>query len=268
MIKVYIIYYYLNIQTNLILLNVSKEVSIIDNKGKKKLSIAILLVVLIFVFERYKVIVDESKLLKVAMLDSGVENELQYNKVISFNYTNHGTEAIDDLDHGLFVADAIFKDLDTEFRNQIIFYNLKVINSDGKAKLSNVIDAIEKCIEEKVDVINISCGFTRDDEKLKAVIDKAIENDIIIIASAGNKFGMNADYPARYSKVISVASVNTEGESSEFNAIGKIDFTALGETNNSKRSGTSFSAPIVTNKVLKHIKETGNLENYDEIMRF
>ncbi|EAD5154133.1 hypothetical protein EQB18_15130, partial [Listeria monocytogenes] len=219
-------------------------------------------------FVLYKMMVEESRPLKVAMIDSGIDSGFQHSKVTSINFINQNEDAVDELGHGLFVADAIFKDLDNEFRNQIVFYNLKVINSDGKAKLSNVIEAIEKCIEEKVDIINISCGFSRGDEKLKATIDKAIENDIIIVAAAGNKFGMNADYPARYSKVISVASINTDGESSKFNAVGKIDFTALGEANSGERSGTSFSAPIVTNKILQRFEETGDLENYDEIMRF
>ena len=49
-----------------------------------------------------------------------------------------------------------------------------------------MIKGIEKAIEYKVDIINISIGCLKDDEELKSVIKKAWDNNIIIVSSAGN----------------------------------------------------------------------------------
>ncbi|MBN6887496.1 S8 family serine peptidase [Cytobacillus horneckiae] len=128
-------------------------------------------------------------------------------------------------------------------------YNVKVLDENGRGNANNLIKGIKWCIDNDIDLINISFGYQKDNKKLKDIIDKAISKNIIIVAAAGNTYGFKTDYPANYNNVISVTSLDKELQRSSFAALGKIDFALPGEEilstdNNGDYSlfeGTSFA---------------------------
>lgn len=151
--------------------------------------------------------------MRIAIVDSGINKDhedLAGTVVKEFNVINKGEQIRDELGHGTAIAGIIA----AQDNNMGIIgiapsteiYDVKVLDDEGKGNVDHFIEAIEWCIEEQIDIINISFGFQTDNDELKQTIDKAISKDIIIVASAGNNYGMKTDYPAKYENVISIVS--------------------------------------------------------------
>ena len=90
-------------------------------------------------------------------------------------------------------------------------FSIKAFNKAGKGKVSNVIKAIDWAIQNKIQIINISSSFEKDNQDLHNEIIKAAKAGILIVAAATDNSD-NAGYPARYTEVISVGSVNEQNE--------------------------------------------------------
>ncbi|MGE7586495.1 S8 family serine peptidase [Peribacillus sp. NPDC101480] len=212
---------------------------------------------------------------KVAILDSGINDKhpaLRGQIVAKYNVINKSKYTKDKYGHGTSIAGIIAakqNDETVQGINPLIeIYDVKVIDDQGGGEVSHVIEGIKWSMDKKVDLINISFGFKQDVPELRKVVDEAIERGIIIIASAGNNYGLNLDFPARYENVISVGSINKKLESSSFNSIGEIDIFAPGEgilvfQNDNKavlEDGSSLATAYVTgvlslNSILKHNKQ-------------
>lgn len=88
-----------------------------------------------------------------------------------------------------------------------------------------------------------------------------MKEDIIIVASSGNNYGLYIDYPARYEGVISVSSLKSNDEKVYKSELGKIDLVDYGMkvkgTNVNGEidyfSGTSFATATVTKKIINLI---------------
>ena len=194
---------------------------------------------------------------KIAIIDSGIDDKkANVNVVERFN-----DGAKDSNGHGTAIASIIaskkkpFNNFEGVIQNTEI-YDVNVLNKHGKANIKDIVEGIEWSIKKQVDIINMSFGIEKDDSDLREAIRLALENNVVIIAAAGNKMGLNADYPAKYEGVISISSVNKELELDPYAAKGKIDYVAPGvdvqaikirEMNIQKKlSGTSFATAYAT----------------------
>jgi subtilisin family serine protease len=87
-------------------------------------------------------------------------------------------------------------------------------------------------IQQKVNIISISWGTTDDVPSITAALNRAIENNILIFASASND-GANFDitFPARLRGVFCIGSADGKGHPSSFNPPkeGPEKYSALGE---------------------------------------
>lgn len=214
--------------------------------------------------------IHSNKTIKVAILDSGIDDSqspLSGRVIKSYNAINGGTNTTDKYGHGTAIAGIIAAE-PNEGTIQGVFptaelYDVKVLNDKGGGKIPDVVEGIKWSIEQKVDIINLSFGFQKDDQRLKKAIDEALGNNIIVIAAAGNTLGLSTDYPARYKKVISVSSIDKEMNRDIFAAKGKVDFMAPGVTipvlTNSGSvnlvSGTSFATAFATGIVASYISK-------------
>ena len=199
--------------------------------------------------------------IKIAIVDSGINKshpDLNLYSGNSINFVDENMSIKDDFNHGTAVA-GIISAQNNDFgivgvANKSEIFDLKVLNNEGKGEVKDLINALEWCIENQIDIINISFGFQSSNEELHKVIKKAYERNIVIVASAGNTYGLGVDYPARYNEVISVNSINENNQLLNSSAYGKIDFVAPGlnilSTDNqgdySYFTGTSFSSAYVT----------------------
>lgn len=199
--------------------------------------------------------------IKIAILDSGINESheaLQGQITKKYNAIDKSSITNDNLGHGTQIASIIAakqNNVNGQGVNPYVeIYDVKVFDNAGGGQIEHVVDGFEWSIENKVDIINLSFGFKHDLPELKEIVDKAIENNIIIVASAGNNSGLGADYPAYYENVISVGSINNKFEISDFNSYGKIDIYAPGENiivigndgESSIDNGASFATAYVT----------------------
>ncbi|ASB89286.1 Subtilisin [Bacillus sonorensis] len=215
---------------------------------------------------------------KVALLDSGVNSSLSFFKnssIISYDAINNKPTTTDSLGHGTAIASILLAPANKRTVHgvspNVKLFDVKVLNDKGGGDIDDVINGIDWSIKQDVDIINLSFGFQKDDKKLKHAIDKAIEKNIIVIASAGNTLGLSADYPAKYQNVISVSSVDKNLRRDKFAAKGKVDFVAPGVqipvlTHSGKLEtvdGTSFATAFVTGIVSNILSKNPEYERKD-----
>lgn len=188
----------------------------------------------------------------IAIIDTGIAFHEDLSSCIlnGKNFTDEGnSQNINDNNgHGTHVAGIIHKN--TEDAKLLI---IKVLDRYGNGMAGSIAEGIYFAIENKVDMINISIGIDYDDKILYEAIKEANNNNILVIAASGNN--KKIEYPARYSEVISVGSLDKNNNISEYSS-SECDEYFLGEDiystylNNSYEnlSGTSMSCAFITAK--------------------
>lgn len=207
---------------------------------------------------------------KVAILDSGINREhedLKGKVVEEFNAINPTQPPYDTYGHGTAIAGIIAaSDNEIGIRGvspNVEIYSVKVLDDKGRGKVRDLVRGIRWCIDNRVQVMNISFGMSSDNSELRKAIETAINSGIIVVAAAGNNYGGKTDYPANYKDVISVTAVNSNYKMTSFSARGKVDFSAPGVdilTTSSNGgygmySGTSLAAAYVTGIVAIILEE-------------
>lgn len=203
---------------------------------------------------------------KIAVMDTGVTATEDIDVAGRINFIQ-GEEDVDPLyedvsGHGTAVASVIAaKDNEigiTGVNPNAELYSVKVLNDDKQASLSGIIKGIYWCIENDIDIINMSFGTTVKSEILEQVIKEADNAGILMIAAAGNlgeKDGESTvEYPAAFDEVMAVGAMNPQGEVSDMSSVGaEIELMAPGESVLATgyyneiicTDGTSMAAPHV-----------------------
>lgn len=212
---------------------------------------------------------------KVAILDSGVNKshpDLVGKIKEEYNAINIDEPTTDNLGHGTGIAGIIAANDNNEgilgIAPNAEIYSVKVLSDSGKGNVESLIKGIEWCISNHIDIINISFGVESNNSQLEQIVNTAIENNIIIVAAAGNNYLSKVEYPAKYKNVISIGAVDSELKRASFSSKGKVDFSAPGvdilSTNNlgsyELYSGTSFATAYITGTIARIL---GNKEIYN-----
>ncbi|MDA0632936.1 S8 family serine peptidase [Nonomuraea sp. MCN248] len=197
----------------------------------------------------------------VAVVDSGVDYshpQLRISKIIDETHTGHH----DCVGHGTAVAGIIgarylegvpFHGVAPDARLVVLKQSNKPQGSIGK-----LVDAINDAVEAKADVINVSVRAS-DHPALRAVVQRALADDIVVVAAAGNVTGPDDEdvpaYPASYEGVLSVGGAGPDGgrvdSSNAATPVGVIgpgiDITAPWPGRSYMRGleGTSYATPYV-----------------------
>ncbi|WP_052158826.1 S8 family serine peptidase [Halobacillus sp. BBL2006] len=198
----------------------------------------------------------------VAVLDSGVNAkhpDLQGRVLQGFDFSNGDGDPSDDNGHGTHVAGLIAANEDqsgivgVDHKTNIL--PVKVMNRDGEASLSSILNGVYYAMDQGADVINMSYGsYQASDAEIDALWD-AYNEGIVLVAAAGNESTNDRLYPSAYLPVISVAATDRYDNKADFSNFGaSIDVTAPGQDLYSTSyyggyqtgSGTSFSAPLVS----------------------
>lgn len=139
---------------------------------------------------------------------------------------------------------------------------LQVLDDDGIGYTDSIVAAIDYAISRNVDVINLSLGGEADDALLEAAVDRALQQNILVVAASGND-GCNCMlYPAQYPQTLSVGATDSGDTAASFSSYGtNLDLVAPGANltkaptwlaSNQRSafatnlSGTSFATPIVS----------------------
>lgn len=203
----------------------------------------------------------------IAILDSGVSmnDEVVVDKRINLVPGEEHVEPMyeDVSGHGTSIASVIAaKDNGkgiTGINPDAIIYSVKVLDDNNLATLDRVVEGIYWCIENHVNIINMSFGTQYSSDILEKAVKDAKEAGILMIAAAGNrgeeKGGNIVDYPAAYQEVMAVGSVDYTGKVSATSSYGKaLELVAPGEGIPVEdfyedlviTSGTSMATPHVT----------------------
>ncbi len=137
----------------------------------------------------------------------------------------------------------------------------------GSVRIENLTAGIQLAVDQKVDIINISIGVTNGSPELEAAIERAISNDIIVVASAGNYMENNILYPAKYSNVLCVGYVDRQG--TKVSPIGELSkhviylpgeniVTCIKANEYAGCEGSSFSTAICTGLVALLLKNNND----------
>lgn len=184
---------------------------------------------------------------KVAVVDSGISKhkDLRDNIKGEFNAIDPKKSAIDDFGHGTHVA-GIIAAKDNKIgvvgvAPDVDLYAVKVLDAMGAGYLSDLAEGIEWCINNEIQLINLSVELQKDYPLLSYTINRALSADIIVVAAAGNTFGKSVTYPAAYEGVISVSAIDTNNNIANFSAVGKIDFCAPGVDVYSTHLGNNYT---------------------------
>ena len=155
--------------------------------------------------------------IKIAVIDTGVDhlhpdlfgfgpggkivggyNFVEDNKM-PVDTNGHGTEVT-----GIIAADGQLKGIAP---NASIF--AYKVSEDGESVSSDlIVKAVQQAINDDVDIINISLGVNRTNSKIDQIVNKAVENGIVVVTAAGNDgpgFGTIGS-PGKNSKVITVGA--------------------------------------------------------------
>lgn len=204
--------------------------------------------------------------IKIAIIDSGINAEKANVNVVE-TFRENGLN--DPYGHGTAIASIIgakkslLSPVEGICKNAV-FFDANIMDENGNASISDVIAAIEWAISREVDIINMSFGVPKNNEELHKVIIKGYEQNIIFVAAAGNNLGFNADYPARYSEVLSISSINNNLERDPTAAKNKIDFVSPGvdvqavkinKMKEKKLNGTSYASAYATGIIAQLLNE-------------
>lgn len=214
---------------------------------------------------------------KVAIIDTGIDRDhpdLKTNIAGGINTVNPRKSAEDDNGHGTHVAGTI-AGIDNEIGvigvgPSASLYAVKAFGSSGFAYTSDIIEGIQWCVNNQMDVINMSFGSSGDTQALHDAITAAFNAGIVLVAAAGNNGpGDNTvSYPAKYSEVIAVAAADSGNNIASFSSRGpEVDISAPGVDILSTLkgdtyatwSGTSMAAPHVVGAVALVLEDNPTL---------
>ncbi len=217
----------------------------------------------------------QAQTVKVALLDSGVRHGSHVKLAGSYNFTKNQRQShASPIETGSHThADVLANLIYTETRKQnrsnahILLYSLKVLDSDGYGAPDDMVRALEWCAIHGMNVVNISAGFRQSTKELERAIQKVREKGAVVVAAAGNTYGLYTDFPAAYKEVLSVGALDSTGRTASYTATDKIDIYALGTFGayqgtslaaayTSARIATTFSRQERLQQISKRINQT------------
>lgn len=213
---------------------------------------------------------------KIAVIDTGIDSshpDLADNVRAGINLINPTLPPKDDYGHGTHVA-GIIAAVDNDagvigVAPAVHLYPVKALNWRGEGTLADVLQALDWCVKQRMDVINMSFGIDTPSQALHTAIRRAVQAGCVIVAAAGNDGrSQTVDYPAAYNEVIAVGAADEHDRLAWFSSRGpEVKLVAPGTgvlstatgNNYLRLDGTSMAAAHVSGAIallLQVIKRT------------
>ena len=185
----------------------------------------------------------------IALLDTGtLESPNVINRISliddSLNGNGHGDEMVNDI---------VEQNPDAEI------ISVRVMGNDGKGTISSILAGIEYAIEQNVDIINLSlyAKATISNSIIKSEIEKAVNNGIAVVASAGNDGANVSGYiPGNIPEAWIIGACNANGVRRGDSNYGKtVDYNVV--ANSTSEAAAKFSGYVSVNDI--NLIHTGEL---------
>lgn len=175
----------------------------------------------------------------IALLDTGVSTTAITSDHLlnGYNYVEGSTDTEDHINHGTAVASVILgcESAGIEATAPEAYVVPLVVMTKIEGEVLRVrTEVLAQAIREAVDVyqadiINISLGIQKDDDVLRAAVEYAADQGVLVVSAVGNG-GRDGKpyYPASYESVLAVGSHDEHGQESDFSQSGA-DILAPGE---------------------------------------
>lgn len=150
--------------------------------------------------------------MKIALIDVGISKKaIESNMDVRHFFFDCG-ELVEkykepEEKHGTYCFQEIMKSVESIMPQ---FLDFNISDNSGELLVSSIIIAIEKAIEERVDIINISLGITVYSQDLYDACEKAVQHNILVLSAASHRNTIS--FPADFNNVI---CVKVEQEQSE-----------------------------------------------------
>lgn len=206
--------------------------------------------------------------IKVAVIDSGVDRshpDLFGQVAGGYDFVNDDTLPMDDNGHGTHVAGTIAAITGNEVgvigvAPKVSIYALKVLDASGSGNFSNIIAALQWCIDNGIQITNNSYGSsTNPGLSVETAFISAETAGILNIAAAGNEgnrkgTGDSVGYPAAYDSVVAVAATDSNNVRAYFSSTGpKVEISAPGVSINSTIPNNSYATYSGTSMASPHV---------------
>jgi subtilisin family serine protease len=229
----------------------------------------------------------EGKGVTVAVMDTGVfrQHECFGGRVAEQISCVSGSYDQGDVHgHGTHVAGSIGGE-SIGVANEVDLLDLRVFGYSGGASTSSILQALNVCIQRKVDIVNMSLGSTWASRVLDQAVDTTVQNGVIACVAAGNSgpYRQTINSPASAQHALAVGATGARGHVASFSSRGpnpwyswqKPDAATFGVNvlSASHRgglclmSGTSMATPGLAGAlacVLEHQKENPGAKSYAE----
>ncbi|REB08535.1 hypothetical protein DVB69_05190 [Sporosarcina sp. BI001-red] len=205
-------------------------------------------------FLDFKSLIYGAKPVRIAIIDTGIDvnhPDLKQHIDPGISVLEEEPEVQDQHGHGTKIAGIVTGSSPESIR----ILPIKALNATGKGTLYSIVAGLYAAIDANVDLINISFGSKSNSKMLQDTVEAVHAEGIGMIAATGNAGQESLLYPARYSVVSAVGSINQNSQSSHFSNWGEgLDFLAPGEKVLTSKigggyvetSGTSLSAAYIT----------------------
>ena len=198
----------------------------------------------------------------VAVVDSGIDYnhpDLMNNYIaLGYDWVNGDNDPLDDFGHGTACAGIIGAQLNNSVGiagiAQVKIMAEKGLNSTGYGFETDLATAIIHAVIHGAWVISLSWGGG-DSELIHDAIKYAYENDVLVLAAAGNLNSNSKVYPAAYDEVVAVAATDQTDE--------KAGFSNWGSWIGVAAPGTGILSTMPTYHVT--FNDEGYSPNYDYI---
>ncbi len=193
--------------------------------------------------------------------------------VQGYDFVNDDSHPNDNMGHGTHISGTIAEATDNLIGLAGIAFNVKimpvkVLDNTGSGYLSDIVDGIKYATDHGAKVINLSLGANQPAQMLEDAINYAYNNNVVIVAAAGNDGNLNVNYPAKYDGAIAVAAYDSTGSKASYSNAGtEIEIAGPGG-NYDEATQTPVGGVIWQQVFLPYNENSGAYANLDSVGYF
>ena len=227
---------------------------------------------------------------KIGVIDTGVnashEDFAGTNFAEGYNAIDGSRDVSDENGHGTFVCGILAAARNNGlgvagFCTGVTIVPIKCFGTSQETSASYIISAIYEAVDVyHCDVINMSLGMKENLESMRTAVEYAASKGTIVVSAVGNKGTSQLNYPAAYSCVVGVGSVDSKGVVASFSeknqsvfvvapgiGIWSLEYNAISAY--SEGSGTSFSTPFaaVAAAILKQYAPNATVADFENLLK-